>query len=194
MESHAMSGVAVPSNRPKAAVCAERRLYAKLVERHYASVYNYLCWLARDETLAADLTAETFARVWRYLPRPREGSSLRAYVFRAALNEYHRHRGREAAAPAPIEEAEQAAAAAADEPPFALERHELRRCVRAALERLPETQRAVVLLHSLEGFTLCEVAEALEVPLGTAKSRLGAAFTTLRRLLHDWKEHPGELR
>jgi RNA polymerase sigma-70 factor (ECF subfamily) len=189
-----MFGIAVPSAKSKAAASVERRLYTKLMEQHYASVYNYLCWMARDETLAADLTAETFARLWRYLPSPREGSSLRAYVFRAALNEYRRHRGRHGEAPAPIEEAEDLPADSADEPPVALDRRELRRCVRAAVERLPETHRAVILLHGLEGFTLREVAEVLGVPIGTAKSRLGAAFEVLRRSLHEWRGDSGDVR
>jgi RNA polymerase sigma-70 factor (ECF subfamily) len=61
------------------------------------------------------------------------------------------------------------------------------------VDRLPDAYRAVILLHNLEGFTLREVAEILEVPVGTAKSRLATGFATLRRLLHEWKEDSSEL-
>jgi len=173
-----------------AELSAERRadasdaqpLYAHLVGRHYASVYNYLRWLARDEVLAADLTDEAFVQLWRYLPRPRRGGSLRAFVFKIALNLYRRHLRHDGVELLPLEEAERAPADAWHEPPLVLERDELRRHVRLAVERLPDTCRAVIPLHNLEGFTLREVAEILEVPVGTAKSRLAAGFPTLRRL------------
>jgi RNA polymerase sigma-70 factor (ECF subfamily) len=171
-----------------------QRLYAQLVDQHYDSVHNYLCWLARDNALAADLTDEAFVQLWRYLPRPRRGGSLRAYVFKIALNLYKRHLRHDGVELLPLEEAERAPADAWYEPPLALERDELCRHVRLAVERLPDTCRAVVLLHNLEGFTLREVAEVLEVPLGTAKSRLAAGFAMLRRLLHEWKEDSGELQ
>ena len=51
-----------------------------------------------------------------------------------------------------------------------------------------------MLLHSLEGLTLAEVGEALDVPVGTAKSRLSAAFAMLRRSLREWKEDEDGLR
>ncbi len=172
----------------------DTRLYLRLVDRYHARVYDHLCWLCRDEGLAEDLTAETFLRLWQHPPDPGKSGSLKAYVFKAALNQYRQHlRGRGADLVA-IENAGDSLTDPADEPPLALERGALRRGVREAVEKLPEIHRAVVLLHSLEGLTLAEVGEALDVPVGTAKSRLSAAFAMLRRSLREWKEDEDGLR
>jgi RNA polymerase sigma factor (sigma-70 family) len=172
----------------------DRRLYLKLVDRYHARVYDYLCWLCRDESLAEDLTAETFLRLWQHPPDATKRGSLKAYVFKAALNQYRQHLRSRGADLVGIEDTGASLADPADEPPAALERGALRRGVRQAVEKLPEIHRAVVLLHSLEGLTLREVAEALDLPLGTAKSRLAAAFAMLRRSLREWKEEEDGLR
>ncbi len=172
----------------------DRRLYLKLVDRYHARIYDYLWWLCRDGSLAEDLTAETFLRLWQHPPDPSKRGSLKAYVFRSALNQYRQHlrsRGRE---PLPLNDAGLSTPDAADGPPIVLERDELRRGVREAVEKLPEIHRAVVLLHNLEGLTLAEVAEALDIPIGTAKSRLAAAFAMLRRSLREWKEDEDGVR
>jgi len=171
-----------------------RKLYDRLVERYHARVYDYLCWLGRDEALAADLTAETFLRLWQHPPDPHRQASERAYVLRIALNQYRQHLRRPEVESVQGDDAVEGVVDAADSPPVALEREELRRGVRWAVERLPETCRAVVLLHSLQGLTLTEVAEALEIPVGTAKSRLAAAFAILRQSLGQWKEQGDAVR
>ena len=52
-----------------------------------------------------------------------------------------------------------------------------------AMEHLPEPQRDVVFLHGMQGLTYAEVAEALQCPVGTVKSRLSTGFKKLRELL-----------
>jgi RNA polymerase sigma-70 factor (ECF subfamily) len=172
----------------------DRRLYLTLVERYHARVYDYLCWLCRDERLAEDLTAETFLRLWQHPPNATKRGSLKAYLFKVALNQYRQHLRSRGADLVAIEDTGASLADPADEPPVALERGALRRGVREAVEKLPDIHRGVVLLHSLEGLTLAEVAEALDIPIGTAKSRLAAAFAMLRRSLREWKEDEDELR
>jgi RNA polymerase sigma-70 factor (ECF subfamily) len=81
-----------------------------------------------------------------------------------------------------------------DDPLEALSLRELTAAVRLAVEGLPPAHRAVVLLHNLEGMSLRDVAEILEVPVGTAKSRLSAAFVMLRRSLREWREDDHEVR
>ena len=68
---------------------------------------------------------------------------------------------------------------------------ELAEAVREAIGQLPGIHRAVILLHSIEGLTLREAAAALDIPIGTAKSRLNAAFAMLRRSLREWKGEVG---
>lgn len=172
----------------------DRRWYLTLVDRYHARVYDYLCWLCRDESLAEDLTAETFLRLWQHPPDASKRGSPKAYVLKVALNQYRQHLRGRGADVIPIENTGDSLADPADEPPVALERGALRRGVREAVQKLPDIHRAVILLHSLAGLTLAEVAEVLDIPTGTAKSRLAAAFTILRRSLREWKEDEDELR
>jgi RNA polymerase sigma-70 factor (ECF subfamily) len=66
-----------------------------------------------------------------------------------------------------------------------LAREALGQAVRAALEKLPELYREVVVLHNLEDLPLAQVALVLEIPVGTVKSRRAKAFVALRTLLAE---------
>jgi RNA polymerase sigma-70 factor, ECF subfamily len=68
---------------------------------------------------------------------------------------------------------------------------ELQREVRAAVMRLSDKLRAVVILHDLEGLSYEEIATALEIPLGTVKSRLFNARAELRELLAGYVQGQG---
>lgn len=73
----------------------------------------------------------------------------------------------------------------AESPEQAAERQLLRRRLRAALAQLPVEQRALIAWHDMEGYTLDELALALDVPLGTLKSRLHRGRASLRRHLME---------
>jgi len=171
---------------PPAAV-SDRKTFTRLVDRFYAKVYDYLCWLTRNETLAADLTQETFLCLWRHPPNLEAGGSLRAWMFKVALNVYRQQARRHAVETVPLSEAEEDVPDPESEPLVVLEREELCRAVQEAVARLPERYRAVILLHNLQGLTLTEVAQALEIPVGTVKSRLATAFARLRKSLREWE-------
>ncbi len=166
------------------------KAFTRLVDSFHAKVYDYLCWLTRDEALAADLTEETFVRIWEHPPNLHGRGSLRAWVYKVALNVCREHARRNAAPSVPLTEAEESVSDADDEPLARLQREEIQQAVQEAVARLPDLYRPVIVLHSLQGLTLREVAEILDVPVGTAKSRLAAAFELLRRSLHEWKGGP----
>jgi RNA polymerase sigma-70 factor (ECF subfamily) len=164
---------------------AHRGLYERLARRFYRGVYNYLRWLCRDADLAADLTQQAFVQIWRHPPEMRGEKPLRAWVYRVARNEYLQHRRRANPEMAGFDECSESAPQdwARFDPHMRLEQSELRRAVRAALERLPEAYREVMVLHNLEGLSLDQVAAALSLPTGTVKSRRARAFALLRDML-----------
>jgi len=169
------------------------RLYVSLVDRYHARIHDYLCWLCRDASLAEDLTAETFVRLWEHPPALGRGTE-RPYVFKVALNEYRQHLRRRGIDSVPWDGSGEIVSDPDGEPAAVVEREELRRQIRAAVMALPEIHRAVVLLHGLEDLTLTEVAQALDIPVGTAKSRLSAAYGMLKRVLRQSKEVGDEVR
>ena len=169
-------------------------LYERVARRHYSGVYNYLCWLCGDRDLAQDLTQAAFVQAWRHPPEFRGESALRAWVYRVARNEYLQHRRRAGLETVALEDSLVADDAAGPDVTvlLRLERRELRETIAAALNRLPEIYREVVVLHNLEGLTLGQVAAVLEIPEGTVKSRRAQAFTLLRLMLAQ--ENPNELQ
>jgi RNA polymerase sigma-70 factor (ECF subfamily) len=162
-------------------------LYERLARRHYAGVYNYLCWTSRNTALAEDLTQETFVQIWRHLPEVRSEEAVRVWVYRVARNTYLQHRRRAGLDTVSLEDCGEPEPAGPPEtqPELRLERDDLRRLVRAAVEHLPDAYREVIVLHNLEGFSLAQVGDVLQVPVGTVKSRRARAFRRLRELLQE---------
>jgi RNA polymerase sigma-70 factor (ECF subfamily) len=152
-----------------------------LVDR-FGDPVHALIWrllAGRAQHRAQDLTQETFVRVLRALPRfdPRGPAKLSTWILtiatRLALNELRR--------PEP--------AALADEPAIAphvehdLERKRLGETIARGVASLPDAQRAVLVLREYHELEYGEIAEALELDLGTVKSRLARARAALRDYL-----------
>jgi len=176
----------------EAAIAAKRTarvksLFESVARRFYAGVYNYLCWMSRDASLAEDLTQETFMRMWEHPPELRGERALNAWVFRVARNEFLQHRRRAGLATVTLEDSAgvESASEPSSDPQIRLEREDLRRAVRGAVEKLPDHYREVVVLHNLEGLSLTQIAEVLEIPVGTVKSRRAKALSMLRHLLQE---------
>lgn len=156
--------------------------YAELYRRHKDAVYRYAYYLSWDPAAAEECLAEAYSRAWRALPGYRPERPFRAYLLAIVRN---LHRGRLAAAASaglPLEAA-LGVAGPSEEPCDALQREELRRSVRSAVDRLSEPLRSVVVLARLEGLKNREVAELLGIPEGTVESRLSAAYAKLRASL-----------
>jgi len=165
----------------------EKSSFDSLARRFYAGVFNYLCWISRDRGLAEDLTQETFMQIWQHLPEVRGERALKAWVFRVARNEYLQHRRRAGLETVALEDCvgSEAADLTSPGPQLSLEREGLRRAVRGAVDKLPDHYREVILLHNLEGLSLAEIVEVLEIPVGTVKSRRAKALSMLRHLLQE---------
>ena len=165
---------------------AGRRVWFEgAARRYYAGVYNYLRWLCRDVALAEDLTQETFTRLWQHPPERRGEHPLRAWIYRVARNEYLQHRRRAGLETVALEECAEVADETMPPPEVKLAREALGQAVRAAVEKLPDLYREVVVLHNLEDLPLAQVALVLEIPVGTVKSRRAKAFVALRTLLAE---------
>ena len=146
----------------------------RVVRDHYDAVYRF-CARRIGLGRASDAAQETFLTAQRAIRRFRGDSSLRTWLLGIALNECRRAIRRGGADPLPLE-IDLACPLSPDEGAFAD-----RQALAAALARLSDDHREVVLLHELQGLTYEEVADVLKVPVGTVKSRLHHAFVNLRR-------------
>ena len=140
---------------------------------------RYARALTGDRSAADDLVQDTLERALSRFHLWRQGSDLRAWLFTIMHNIYvNQIRSRIRRQHEALESEPAAEAVRAAEPDW-LELRDLE----AALGRLPEEQRAVVLLVGLEQFTYEETARVLGVPTGTVMSRLSRARERLRLML-----------
>lgn len=159
---------------------------SRLVEEHYEFLYRFAYRLSGSPQDAEDLTQQTFVAAQRNWGQLREGDKARAWLTAILRNLWRKSfRRPEAGAVIPLE----AVAEPADDFPadVPLTSEELQ----AALNQLPEEYRAAVVLFYLEDQSYREIAEILEIPIGTVMSRLSRGKTALRRLLRV--EHPVDL-
>lgn len=170
----------------------EREALSQLMQGWQQRVYNLMLRLVREEATAMDLTQEAFARAIERLAYYRAEAAPFTWMFRLATNVGLSHlrkvRRRKTGAFPPSEGApfEQRLPSREPAPAERLEQAENCRQVSEALARLDEEQRTLLVLRDMEGLDYQAMAELLEVPLGTLKSRLFRARLALRDLLKDY--------
>ncbi len=157
----------------------DRIAFAELVRRHQGKVRALLLRLAGDRSLADDLAQEVFLRAYRGLVGFEGRSSFGTWVYRISYNVYLNHRTRSRSFAALPEDYD--VRAAAPEDALSAPRSDLRRDLEAAITELPERYRAVIVLYYLQEVSYPEIAEILELPLGTVKTHLHRAKRLLRR-------------
>jgi len=167
----------------------QRRAYEALVRRHQRSVRAYCARWCGSAVLGDDLAQECFVELWRRRESYVAEGKLKAYLFRIAANRcknQQRAQGRERAAT----DASAAGADAHQQPPSSdrfLLRERTER-LRHELAKLPEPQREAVLLRYSAELDYAEIAELLQVPEATLRSRVFLGLMKLRRLLRAEKK------
>jgi RNA polymerase sigma-70 factor (ECF subfamily) len=151
---------------------------------HVDALYNLARHLTRDAGHAEDLVQETFIRALRAVPETREGY-LKPWLFRILRNVFYdmRRRGKKQ----PTLESLDVDATVIDgssrrDAELELLSGVAARELEAAVEKLPDDARTVLLLD-VEGFTESEIADIMQCPVGTVKSRLMRARANLRKQL-----------
>jgi RNA polymerase sigma-70 factor, ECF subfamily len=166
--------------------------YEELIARYQQPVYNIAYRLLGSPADASDVVQEVFLKVFRGVGSFREHSSLRTWVYRIAVNEAHNHHrwfSRHCRREVAMEEAAEHArpiesAADPGRSPFdhALE-SENRTLIEQALANINPVFRTAVVLRDIENLSYEEIAEILQVSLGTVKSRILRGREALRREL-----------
>jgi RNA polymerase sigma-70 factor (ECF subfamily) len=163
-----------------------------LVTHYHASVYNLAYGILSDSADAADVTQEVFLRAFRGIRGFRQGSSLKTWLYRISIRQALNHRRwcwRHHRGQVSIDAEEEGKGQAlelkdGEATPFEqFAAHEVQATVRQALAGVPAIFRSAVLLRDLEGLSYEEVAEVLEVSVGTVKSRILRGRRLLREIL-----------
>lgn len=154
--------------------------FRQLVEEYYAPLYRFGYSLAKNEHEASDLTQQTFAIYAEKGSSLRDASKVKSWLFTTLYREFLRHR-RKAANMASHEPELLEAEAPAIEP--AMARSLDGNSAVAALQKIDETYRAPLTLFYLKDLSYKEIAEVLDIPIGTVMSRLSRGKTQLKKAL-----------
>ena len=172
-----------------------------LVSYYHAPVYSLALGMLGNVSDAADVTQEVFLKAFRGIGKFQRGSSLKTWLYRIAIREalnqrrwFWRHRRHqtsideetpEGAAPFELEDLSAT--------PFEqLQTREVRAVVQNALTQVPRVFRSAVILRDLEGLAYEEIAEVLEVSVGTVKSRILRGRRVLREVLEPLLAQSGK--
>jgi RNA polymerase sigma-70 factor, ECF subfamily len=171
----------------------DQQSFELLLQRYRTPLINFLYRMVRNREQAEDLAQEVFLRVYRAREDYEPSAKFTTWLFRIATNlalnsvRDHRYEKLEVSMDAPIvadaEDGEERLMEVADEHPD-IEQHLVeearKKMIRHAIEKLPEKQRAAVLLHKYQELDYAEIAKILQCSESALKSLLFRAYETLR--------------
>lgn len=153
-----------------------------LYEEHVGRVFALCLRMTADERRAEELTQDVFVKVWRRMETFRGESAFSTWLYRVTVNtvlDHQKVRGRRPAQLSAVpDEAYVSGGVGATDPGQRLE-------LERALASLPERARSALVLHGIEGYSYEEVAEIMEVSLGTVKSHIHRARSLLKEELEE---------
>jgi RNA polymerase sigma-70 factor, ECF subfamily len=170
----------------------DRDALDSLIRKHEKRAYQYAFRLTSNVEEASDVVADAFVRVYGALPNFKGNSAFTTWLYRILTNCFLDSRKKERSRSTvsleatlstdegDLERQFEDPDAAPDE---IAERNQREQRVEAAVEHLPEYQRAMITMYHAEMLSYEEIAEALDLPIGTVKSRLNRARLSLRELL-----------
>ena len=161
------------------------------------ALYGYGIALTRNATETEDLVQDTYMQATLHCEGLRQDSNIKAWMFTIMRNRWLKQLRREASGPEFVALDDAAAERwlldSDMEPGRLCERLWEREEIRAALRELPVSQREIILLRDIEGFSYKEMADLLDCPVGTIMSRLSRARARFKKLLlHRWSEYGAE--
>ena len=168
-----------------AAQQGDRRAFGELVRQHRAGVINVVYRMCGDAHVAEDAAQEAFIRAWQHLPNYRPRSPFRNWVYRIATNVAVDVLRREKET---VDIDTLPLIASNGGPEAAVEGQEQSERVQQAVLALPQASRAALVLREYEGLSYREIAETLDIPIGTVMSRLNYARNRLRESLAPYLE------
>ena len=199
---------AIGARTAESAVIAELKAgsedaYAWLIGEFHQPIYGLVYRVVNDPSDAADTTQEVFLKVFRGMKHFHGESSLKTWIYRIALHEasnrrrwWFRHKAQETSIE-PSDTGESPSACEGclvdrGESPFDQFAHEeVRAVVEQALTHVPEPYRTAIILRDLEEMSYEEVAEVLQISLGTVKSRITRGRDALRKKLAAYVREVG---
>ncbi len=172
----------------------DRTAFNELISRHEAKAFQYAFRLTRNVDDASDIAVEAFVRAYSAVRHFKGQSAFSTWIYRIVTNCFLDHRKRDksrmlVSLDAPTQNSESdLRMQIEDDAPTPYDRSatsDRESKMQAAVAKLPEYQRAMIVMYHAELMSYEKISEALDLPIGTVKSRLNRARVSLRDLLAD---------
>jgi RNA polymerase sigma-70 factor (ECF subfamily) len=169
----------------------DKKAFDLLVLKYQQKVANIISRYIHDSSEVFDVSQEAFIKAYRALPKFRGDSAFYTWLYRIAINTAKNHLAAKGRRP-PADDVEAATAEQLDSgarlkefdtPEHLLLQDEIARTIRDALNELPDDLRTAISLRELEGLSYEEIAQAMDCPIGTVRSRIFRARDAIDKKL-----------
>jgi RNA polymerase sigma-70 factor (ECF subfamily) len=164
------------------ALAGDERAFRNILERHYPLIYSVVHGIVRESGETEDIVQEVFIKIFRALRDFRGDSKLSTWIYRIARNQAISAVERRKPSTVPFEDCEDLATEE-DNPERAHRKKIARNQLERLMNRLDEKQRIALELRYAGEKSYEEIAEIMEVPLGTVKTHIYRAKLSLRRMM-----------
>ncbi len=175
----------------------DRGALNELIRKHQDRAYQYAFRLTRNPDIAADVVADAFVRINNALKNFKGNAAFTTWLYRIITNCYLDQRKREkgkgnVSLDSGFQQDDEDITREIEDPgrtPDELvERNQREALLHKALAQLPEFQKSMIVMYHAEQLSYEEIAESLDLPIGTVKSRLNRARISLREILAQDEE------
>ena len=168
--------------------------FERLYEMHKAAIFRTALVVTNDRAVAEEILQDAFLRAYKHINRVHDGVSLAPWLYRITVNLAYDWAVKQRRWLTVINNfVERIVITNVPSPEHSVEEMETQALLYEAINRLEFKQRTTLVLFYLQDFSLAEIAEVMECPIGTVKSRLHYARTNLRRELLADNRIPGSL-
>ena len=176
----------------KQAKSGNLKAYEEIIGLYEKKVFSTIYYMVKNDNEVEDIAQEVFIKIYRNLSNFKEESSLYTWIYRITVNvciDELKKRKKVVYLDEKIDtkdgEVELQLPDDSKSPTDIAEDNDLKDRLEKCIRKLPESQRMMIILRDIKGFTYMEIAEIMKMNLGTVKSKINRARASLKELLEE---------
>jgi len=175
----------------------KKKEFEEIAFSYMDSLYNVALRMTRDGSDAEDLVQDAYLRAYRFFDKFEKGTNFKAWLFKILKNVYINKYRKKSKTPQMVDVSTIESSSdlgVSETPENAIFDQLLDDDITTAMDSLPEEFNLAIVLSDLEGFSYKEIAEILDIPIGTVMSRLHRGRKILRDSLYDYAKKRGYVK